>query len=1247
MTDARQSNINVSHFDRMVQRIDEAYDYYKAQGRPLGNIFLVPIRAGGKSPDTLRVYDRNEDGTFGSVAAGARLTPDEARRRIENGSNVGIITISEEDKLKIYSLVFLDFDVKNGKTLAPEEKIVQYIREKNHFAYRTRSGGYRIVAINDGRFENSKFIYGGEFVPEDQRIEAGDILANRKYTVAPGSFAPTDANSTPDATGYYSLYNDAPIRVLDNADLPDWFEFGNVELTETQKQTIRTLKINFDSDPTENKHWKTKGGLSVDDARGMDEQLDDLLEGADHTGKSGSRSEADFYTMAKLLFYGFDEQQTAEIIRFYRPYAKTMRPDYLLHSIAKLAGAPDRDHYKSHEERAKEPLVIIPDMPVYEVDRLPDPKDLPLDKLISIINGPPRWGKSRWGLTVIADRESGIYVAPNHTIIDQQFESLSKIAPHLTSVHLAGKDRCCTQTNEEGVRMDCMHCALFPQQIRSSSEDYSDVLTTHSYEDFAHRALANLRHLTTENVAVNYSYACPYYLLHYAEKESDVCFTVPQYVASEDELTHVTPRAVMVLDEDTTFKYFVPSSVELLEFAKYTGSVMVKSNMPSIMDTLEPLIEYIAEKERKPAWDRVIMEIIDVYKNLLTIFDDFVESKGGDASAAAAKQGVLDRIQSVDMIYLKDTDREMKERVLEKLQEYERDLHIHSENGLLPIFEPMLFPYADAMFSWNGDNPSKLFLVGDQEQIIRRPCGSDQYILIGFTEAEIFAKTFIKDLMDRSPHLLKDIVPEKKKIVRNPDIDLWKTARAHTELVEQRRLIKGVKPREETPPPRLAPSSGFQTDLDFIGVYENLSAKYRLTSFPYTENFTVFRIVGTVREQDRILFKLIRLMVEWNKEGDWASPGLVLTSSKDAQERLWSGLGESGETHMCRIESIDRIRQLSMMGILALFYQNSTISRGVDVPQFDLMFVHSTSFAQPYWSARLDFYRDLMIDFSIALGRKTPKDLNSEHGSKISELKSKKSKEELETGLREARAQYYETEKIQRSLLSDETTNGSLRMSPIPGDRSKHRKVMVVRDRDFKLINPMITAGMQVINIGNATDLNLVVTAMTKISKSTNPNAIMSEFDCSAPFSSDPTMGVLVPCTISKPLSNYVSDGLSITDGLVELEILLAGSPEFKPPEEEKIERIMEDMYKHVLVFAGSWLAEKKVIKMAQSRKKYRRTADAAAALKRLVQSKLVLVKETDGIRKYKATGEPFVAPKPEVREKVLISARADGDPEW
>jgi len=119
--------------------------------------------------------------------------------------------------------------------------------------------------------------------------------------------------------------------------------------------------------------------------------------------------------------------------------------------------------------------------------------------------------------------------------------------------------------------------------------------------------------------------------------------------------------------------------------------------------------------------------------------------------------------------------------------------------------------------------------------------------------------------------------------------------------------------------------------------YRSLGRNYviKQLEFPYLNNFII--VETDIKE----------LAVLLNKEG---IPFLVLTATKEEAEKAKKWFKSNG----IDIEIVDEHTTLSQiaewiqLGRNLVFYQNSTISRGIDLPFYDIMLVWSTGFACPY-----------------------------------------------------------------------------------------------------------------------------------------------------------------------------------------------------------------------------------------------------------------------------------------------------------
>ncbi len=1035
----QQPQTKVADFDLMVSRILESMKQLRERGENL-YVFLIPLKKEGKNPDVHgKIYESDpNDENIERPREDCIISPETARGRLGHGTgNVGIVGFKGIYK---NSLAFFDFDVEDGHTVIPQEEILKFVKENDLFAVRTRNGGIHVYVVNAGNFDNAIIEYNGK--------HAGEIRAHKQYVVAPGSAVPVSAEDekkpTREATGVYEVIHDGEIKIVPNHMLPSWFAIMN----EVPRKKIASLHIDFDAaNPNQDGKWQNDLGMTVSEAceEEEDDALSELILSHKLTNsKLSDRSSADWFVARRLWWWRFSPQQIVEIMRHYRWYSKTAREDYMTHTVAKASDGPQ---YRTNEELMRETPAILTDAEKFNVETFPE--EIPKNKKIVHVRGLPRTGKSYWGLTQIARFGEGVYVAPNHEIIEQQFTTFTtRIAPELTAVWLVGKDRACNTRNAAGLTGDCMNCPLRPVNDYAKEEG-SEELTTRRYEEYAIHAIAKYRHITASLMAKQMPYACPYYMVHFAEKHVKVCFTVPHFTTTSDSITQCTPRKLMVMDEDTVFHHYQPESVTLIEYmVRGNGSNSVTLFTPDIMDKLDDLKSFIEEKERIPAYDKIMLSVIETYRGADGLFKTFAEEpKIFGTTVAERKSNIEKELQRLDFAF-SDISNDMKTKVLEKLSEYEKEMYIHSETGLSTIFEPMLFPYRQSRFVWIGRNPATLYMVGNKREIIRTPIPSDQYLLIGFTEAELFAK-----------HLLAQ---GGAKLMREP---------------------------------------GQQTlDSELSGGVSQLLVRH----FPYGKNFIYMVLTGSRRMQAKLMRVTRAILVAANRESEWRAPFMTITSSMKKQTQLWENI-PSDEAMMCRKEPIERTYQRYRIGIGAIIYQNSTISRGIDVPWYDIIFVDSCNFAQPYWSASQEHYeneierlRSLLrpieqlsdaekdaMGIPVTEPGAPPIEFSKERRAEIA-----KKQEDIRLQLRLVSEEHKEVMRIRYSLLMDETTNSALRTSPVPGCGEGNTKVIFIKEKDVHLLNSDAKDSMTRYEVSENSNVNSVVEAIREMSQKVNPEAL-------------------------------------------------------------------------------------------------------------------------------------------------------------
>jgi len=161
-------------------------------------------------------------------------------------------------------------------------------------------------------------------------------------------------------------------------------------------------------------------------------------------------------------------------------------------------------------------------------------------------------------------------------------------------------------------------------------------------------------------------------------------------------------------------------------------------------------------------------------------------------------------------------------------------------------------------------------------------------------------------------------------------------------------------------------------------------------NFRYDDRFIILGVdtsgapSGNKTEQRKLVLETAARL-RGDAESNKRIPFLILTSSKREQDLVSKQIQGSACLNKEREEGM---KEKYLSGEPAIFYQNSVISRGLDVDQYNLMFVYGCNFAEPFWSVA--------------------------------------------------------DERIAAAIIADETINSVLRISPIPGKDSDTLKVVVM-----------------------------------------------------------------------------------------------------------------------------------------------------------------------------------------------------------
>jgi hypothetical protein len=213
-----------------------------------------------------------------------------------------------------------------------------------------------------------------------------------------------------------------------------------------------------------------------------------------------------------------------------------------------------------------------------------------------------------------------------------------------------------------------------------------------------------------------------------------------------------------------------------------------------------------------------------------------------------------------------------------------------------------------------------------------------------------------------------------------------------------------------------------------------------IPDFKYSKNFVLIKLESDKKKTEtKMFYRLMNMLVHHNAEndktGDPVVPFLVLESSKIKQESLAHHMKSRC---ICSIDDTETDQFFNWMGGKTnIFYSNSTLSRGLDIPFYDVIFADSLNFAVPYWSAMKEYYRQ-------------QGDTNK----------------------------VFECNTIITKFIADEVTNSVLRCSPtmdyefdpvyqpnVMSTKEQDVKIIVIRNSDASKILPNVMTHMREIQI--------------------------------------------------------------------------------------------------------------------------------------------------------------------------------------
>ena len=342
-----------------------------------------------------------------------------------------------------------------------------------------------------------------------------------------------------------------------------------------------------------------------------------------------------------------------------------------------------------------------------------------------------------------------------------------------------------------------------------------------------------------------------------------------------------------------------------------------------------------------------------------------------------------------------------------------------SNSSAAQLFEPLIYPAMSPVpgerspcLSWIGGRgtPATLFLISEHT-LIHVP-KFKKLVVIGGTESEIFVKDVVERL-DIDKNEVKTVTMQDFKYANNyVFFEIFDPDKASKEQAED---------SDEDAVPKI--------DMDGPAT---LSAQ-------------------------QYLRKLIYLFSEENRKYLQKTPSLLLTSTIKSQKNIIDWLG--GGSIACTDHRMDEIYSNWNQGRINVFYQNSIISRGLDIPFYHTTFVYSCNFATPYWTAIRNHLQELLL--------KPAEDGADQaaEGEKYNLIREK----------------IDDISRIINKIQLDETTNGLLRTAPVPGRYEDHIKLVIFSERHNSLVAGARCNGTTTIPVSTATPIEPLIGAIMRL----------------------------------------------------------------------------------------------------------------------------------------------------------------------
>ena len=643
---------------------------------------------------------------------------------------------------------------------------------------------------------------------------------------------------------------------------------------------------------------------------------------------------------------------------------------------------------------------------------------------IVVVVAPPRSGKTHATITNYAEGENRkiLYITRTYSIVEHAFKIFSKNFPDKYAVIVAGKNRLCTHME---FLPTCSSCPVSPHKKEEEEYEFEENISK-KYFSIARQCLEDIRHLDLKTILqiAEKEDVCPFYLALFSLAYTDAAFTVVDLL----ELVfgfisrykkEMQKEFLLIIDEDVTLEYFRPKSIDIMTFYhKFQPNIKsfkfhaLLNEIDLIAKECKRIISDTENKKRAEEFKKKYGKLIDF---ILRVRDVLYKHRNDFLLASFSTEEIerMKRVSPVGITYLstveyirilnerceKITNRLLYDVVLDYYDEFENMFELLKELAEEMPFKqfrrtlletiPSLLLFSGLRILRSDKNLWTLYMVTEEERVIKADIllKFDKLIIIGDKRSVIF----VKDLIET--YGLKDIKVE------------YKYADREKGLVEC--------PLKEDGMP----------DFDSMRfVYDSLFAIFAI------DREVAIAILREIERQHRLgkatpflvgvaSYKIVEIVKKYLRSAH------VITSSINRELLEF----DEKETHT-----------LYHLGIPLIYTFNSIISRGVDLPQFDINVIYSPFYNTPYESLKIRLINRLAFSIRESINKRWYNIMDAKAKKKISDEEFNRRMEEFEKWKSEKEKELDNLYKIKREYVERrrakvwmEITHNALRIAPV------------------------------------------------------------------------------------------------------------------------------------------------------------------------------------------------------------------------